>query len=68
MKSISNRYSVMLPVTAGKDSRLLLSATSDIRNKVFYYINKGSQLNNKHHDIVIPGKLSAQTKPQIQYY
>lgn len=57
MKSIANRYSVMLPVTAGKDSRLLLSATFDIRNSLFYYINKGSHLDNKHQDIVIPGKL-----------
>ncbi len=57
INSISHRYSVMLPVTAGKDSRLLLSATKDISNQVFYYLVKGNKLKDNHHDIVIPDRL-----------
>jgi hypothetical protein len=57
MESIINRHKVMLPVTAGKDSRLLLSATANHTDKVFYYINKESWLNEKSMDIAIPSKL-----------
>jgi hypothetical protein len=58
IESICSRYPVMLPVTAGRDSRLLLAATSSVRNKVFYYINRVNGIKNKtHHDMVIPGRL-----------
>ncbi|MBN1187083.1 MAG: hypothetical protein JXB49_32695 [Bacteroidales bacterium] len=57
MENIVARYNVMLPVTAGKDSRLLLAATKNINNKLFYYINKGSNLSLKSDDIRIPNKL-----------
>jgi hypothetical protein len=53
----SNRYKLMLPVTGGKDSRLLLSATYDIRNDLFYYINKEEQMSDTSHDITIPSSL-----------
>ncbi|MEN8251761.1 MAG: hypothetical protein ABFS32_22770, partial [Bacteroidota bacterium] len=45
MDSITNRYDVMLPVTAGKESRILLAATKRFTNKVFYYINKEVRMN-----------------------
>ncbi len=57
MKSISNRYEIMLPVTAGKDSRTLLCATKDIHNKVFYYINKEDTMKETSSDIRIPRQL-----------
>lgn len=57
MESIAKRYDVMLPVTAGKDSRLLLSATYNFKDKVFFYINKENRLNDKSYDITIPKKL-----------
>lgn len=57
MESICNRYSVMLPVTAGKDSRLLLAASLSNKERIFYYINKGQHMNDSHHDLVIPGRL-----------
>ncbi|MBN2481295.1 MAG: hypothetical protein JXB19_06120 [Bacteroidales bacterium] len=57
IKSISNRYPVMLPVTAGKDSRLLLAATKDISDQVYYYINKMAGMTEKCNDIRIPKKL-----------
>jgi len=47
----------MLPVTAGKDSRLLFSATRSLKEKVFYYINKEDTLLEKDYDIRIPRKL-----------
>lgn len=55
--SVSNRYDIMLPITAGKDSRTLFCATKDIQNKVFYYINKESTMKETSSDIRIPQKL-----------
>jgi hypothetical protein len=57
MESISKRYEIMLPVTAGKDSRTLLCATKDIRDKVYYYINKEDTLKDTSSDIKIPRSL-----------
>jgi hypothetical protein len=57
MNSITNRYEVMLPVTAGKDSRLLLATTRNVKNRVFYYLNKHSSINKKSYDINVPRKL-----------
>jgi hypothetical protein len=57
MKSITNRFNVMLPVTAGKDSRMLLAGTKNLTNKVFYYINREHRLNSNSPDIRVPKKL-----------
>jgi hypothetical protein len=57
MNAIANRYEMMLPVTAGKDSRLLLATTKNMPNRVFYYINRHSGLNKKSYDIAVPSKL-----------
>jgi hypothetical protein len=53
-ESIALRYRLMLPLTAGKDSRLILAATKDFRNEIFYYVNKERQLSEKDQDIIIP--------------
>ncbi len=57
MESISKRYEIMLPVTAGKDSRTLLCATKDIKDKVYYYINKEDTMKETSSDIRVPRKL-----------
>ncbi len=57
MESITNRYDVMLPVTAGKDSRILLAASKRFKERVFYYINKEHRLKETNADIAVPRKL-----------
>lgn len=57
MESITNRYEVMLPVTAGKDSRTLLAATKHCSEKVFYYINKEHRLKETSTDVAVPRNL-----------
>jgi hypothetical protein len=57
MESITNRYEVMLPVTAGKDSRILLAASKRFKERVFYYINKVHHLKETSADIAVPRKL-----------
>jgi len=62
MRSIYNRYPIMVPVTAGKDSRLLLAASKDFADKVYYYINKEKYLDVNSVDIRIPRKLLSKLK------
>jgi hypothetical protein len=57
VESISKRYNIMLPVTAGKDSRTLLAATKDISSQVYYYINKENRLDSESLDIIVPQKM-----------
>jgi asparagine synthetase B (glutamine-hydrolysing) len=59
LRSITNRYEVTLPLTAGKDSRLLLAASRNIQDKVFYYINREPRLNEKSPDIQVPQLLAS---------
>ena len=57
VESIGHRYNIMLPVTAGKDSRTLMAATYSLKDKVFYYINKENRLDINSLDINVPKKL-----------
>jgi len=57
INSIGYRYDLMLPVTGGKDSRLLLAATREIKSKVYFYINKQHEINQNSYDIIIPQSL-----------
>jgi len=54
MKAAASRYSLMMAVTAGTDSRTLLAASKDVKDKIYFFINKESTLSNKHPDIYIP--------------
>lgn len=57
MEALATRYSPMLPVTAGNDSRLLLAGTRNIKKKFYYYINREAYLTENSADIYIPQKL-----------
>ncbi len=52
------RKPIHLGVTAGWDSRVLLAASKSLKDKIFYYSNYRSELDDKHPDIVIPQILS----------
>jgi len=57
MESIINRYQIMLPVTAGGDSRTLMSATKGLSDRVLYYVNREKGMSDKSLDIRVPKKL-----------
>ncbi|MCK4748215.1 MAG: hypothetical protein KAT15_14295, partial [Bacteroidales bacterium] len=57
MEAIVHRYQVMLPVTAGKDSRTLLAASRNFTNRVYYYINKVGNMTEDSPDVAVPVKL-----------
>lgn len=59
MASITRRYEVMIPVTAGKDSRIMLAASKRFKDRVYYYINKPENLAYNNPDITVPRRLLA---------
>jgi hypothetical protein len=56
--SAVNRYPVHIGITAGWDTRLLLAASKDFQDKVYYYVNKQSDFHRVPWDIEIPVKLA----------
>ena len=40
LKAVTSRYEVMMAVTSGIDSRSLLAASREIRDQIYYFINK----------------------------
>jgi hypothetical protein len=57
-ESIALRYNkLMLPVTAGKDSRVLLAATKDFWKNIYFYLNKEPQLSEKDSDFAVSKRL-----------
>ncbi len=57
LQSAANRYKLMIPVTAGYESRALLAASKDIRDRCYYYVNWYPEIIKKPYDISIPEKL-----------
>ena len=53
-----NRKPIHLGVTGGWDSRVLIAATRNIRDHVFYYINRMPDMGDNHMDISISEKLA----------
>lgn len=58
IESLNGRYKTMLAVTAGWDSRVLLAASKDVKDKTNYYVSTHNVLKPAHMDIEIPRKLS----------
>ena len=54
LQAACNRHDLMMAVTAGTDTRTLLAASRDIKDKVYYFINKHKNLSDKHPDIYVP--------------
>lgn len=57
--SAINRFELHMGITAGWDTRLLLAASKEYRESIYYYVNKPKALANNHRDIRIPRQLAA---------
>jgi hypothetical protein len=53
IKAIVHRHPVMMGVTAGTDSRILLAASRDVHDKIYYFVNNQG-LGSSHPDISVP--------------
>jgi hypothetical protein len=56
ISSAANRYPLMIPVTSGGDSRIILAATRDLSSNIYYYINSSKEIENKP-DLWVPQKI-----------
>lgn len=56
-KSANNRYDLMMSVTAGNDTRMLLAASREVSDNIYYYTNYHPRLTDDHQDIVVPSRL-----------
>ena len=54
MMAAHMRRNIMIPVTAGWDSRMLLAASKDISDEIKYFIIKFPWMDMKHEDISVP--------------
>lgn len=57
IESANNRNELMMPVTAGNDTRLLLAASRKVSSDIYYYIIWLNNFTEKHQDIVIPSRM-----------
>ncbi len=59
MRIAASRFSLAVPLTAGLDSRILLSACKDIKDELKFYTLKYRKLDNKSADLRIPIQMAA---------
>jgi len=65
IQSAFERKPIHLGITAGWDSRVLLAASRDLSEKVFYYINKSEEMGEDHKDLNISRELATELKFSI---
>jgi hypothetical protein len=53
----SHRNDLMMAVTGGTDSRTLLAASREIRDRIYFFINKHRIMDDNHPDIRIPATM-----------
>jgi hypothetical protein len=53
----NNRFKLALPLTAGWDSRLLLSASKSISDQIYFYTLQYRDLDSRSNDIKIPNQI-----------
>lgn len=58
MRAATNRFNMSMAITSGWDSRCLLAASRNVRDKVYYYIQKFGDMTDNHPDIRVPRKLT----------
>jgi hypothetical protein len=57
MTSASNRFDLSLSITAGMDSRLVLAACREIKDKISYMTVRQIGMPDDHPDVVVPSQL-----------
>lgn len=62
IQAIASRYDIMIPVTSGKDSRILVAGSRELADEVYYYVNKEASLSRYHPDIHVPYRLFRKLK------
>jgi hypothetical protein len=66
IESIAHRNRILLPVTGGWDSRLLMASTCNIKNEVIYYLLKHTTIPQLRQDLITSRKLFDKLKLPFQ--
>ena len=66
LKAANCRHDLAQAVTSGWDTRLMLAASKDIKNDIYYYVHKFDDFDDNHADIRVPNKLSSQIGIDIE--
>ncbi len=67
IEAIARRYRVVIPVTAGFDSRMVFAASLGLK-ECTYFIYRHPSFKDNHPDLVIPKKLTEQVGKSFQVY
>lgn len=59
VKAANHRHKIAQIITAGWDTRVLLSASRSIKNKNYYFVQQLPHMDDNHEDIVIPKQLAS---------
>jgi len=62
MIAATQRFNLALGLSSGLDSRVILSASKDIKDRICIYNGKRIEMSTKHPDILIPRRLTAKLK------
>lgn len=65
--AITNRYNVKMPITAGWDSRLLLAASKNFRNKIEYFNDRFGFLAPDFRDVWVPKEMDEKLSLNIDF-
>lgn len=57
INSAHERDELMMAVTAGNDTRLLLAASREVSDDIYYYVINIPRYDEKHQDIVVPTRM-----------
>ena len=66
MLAASNRFDLALALSSGLDSRVMLAASKDIRDKICVYNGKRPEMPYIHPDVIIPKRLTK--KMNMEYH
>lgn len=58
LTAIAGQQKVLLALTAGWDSRVLLAASRDVSHNVEYYVDRKGELEEDHPDVWVPTRLA----------
>lgn len=67
MVAASHRFELALALSGGWDSRVMLAASKNIKEKICVYNGKRPEMPSRHPDILIPRRLTSKLKIKYHY-
>jgi len=68
MTAASKRYKLHQALTCGFDTRVLLAASKDFKERVKYFVVQSGKLDDKHTDITVPKLIAGDAKLNFEVF